>query len=66
MSSSPPTHNVIYKARTYAGDDGKPRNAYGTIGAAWCAEDGIRIRLDTVPVSWDGMLYLREREVVAP
>ncbi len=62
MSSSHPTHNVIYKARTYTGEDGQPRNAYATIGAAWCSDDGTRIRLDTIPVSWDGMIYLRERE----
>ena len=62
MSSSKPTHNVIYKARTYTDGDGNPKHAYGTIGAAWCAEYGTRIRLDTIPVSFDGMIYLRKRE----
>lgn len=62
MSNSTPTHNVIYKARNYTDHDGIARNAYAKIGAAWCGEDGTRIRLDTVPVAWDGMLYLRERE----
>ena len=62
-----PTFNVIYKARSYAGEDGKQRHAYQTIGAAWSDDNGgiARIRLDTVPVSWDGTLYLRERQEVA-
>ena len=59
---SSPTHNAIYKARTYTDDDGQQRNAYATIGVAWCGEDGTRIRLDTSPVNWDGTIYLRERE----
>lgn len=59
---SSPTHNVIYKARAYTDKEGNARNAYSTIGAAWCAEDGSRIRIDTIPVNWDGMIYLRVRE----
>lgn len=61
---SRPTHNVVFRARSYTGEDGKNRHAYQTIGAAWPDEQGqlTRIRLDTVPVSWDGTLYLRERQ----
>ncbi|MBW4985854.1 hypothetical protein KZZ07_25250 [Mameliella sp. CS4] len=59
---SRPTHNVVFRARSYTGEDGNTRHAYHTIGAAWSGDDGIRIRLDTVPVTWDGTLYLRERQ----
>ena len=61
---SKPTHNIIYKARAYTGDDGQIKHAYGAIGAAWSDETGAiaRLKLDTLPVSWDGVLYLRQRE----
>ena len=64
---SRPTHNVVFRARSYTGEDGKTRNAYQTIGAAWPDEHGqlTRIRLDTMPVTWDGTLYLRERQEAA-
>ncbi|KRS19759.1 hypothetical protein [Roseovarius indicus] len=55
------THNVVCKARSYAGEDGITRNACQTIGAAWPDENGqlTRIRLYTVPVSWNGTLLRR-------
>lgn len=64
MSKSKPTHDVIFKAGSFTGRDGTERNAYRTIGAAWPNDDGAIsvIRLDVIPVSWDGTLYLRERE----
>jgi hypothetical protein len=59
-----PTHNIIYKARAYTGDDGQTKHEYSTIGAAGSDETGAiaRLKLDTLPVSWDGVLYLRQRE----
>lgn len=61
---SKPTYNIIYKARSYTAEDGSTRHAYSTIGAAWPDEDGTlnRLQLDTIPVNWDGVLYLRPRE----
>ncbi|WP_130402688.1 hypothetical protein [Thalassococcus sp. S3] len=61
---SKPTHNIIYKARSYETDAGEVKFAYGAIGAAWSDEDGAvsRIKLDSVPVNWDGFLYLRTRD----
>lgn len=61
---SKPTYNVIYKARSYTAEDGSNRYAYSTIGAAWADETGQinRLQLDTIPVTWDGVLYLRARE----
>lgn len=61
---SRPSHNLIYKARSYTDETGQPRHAYGTIGAAWSDEQGeiTSIKLDTLPIHWDGMLYLRVRE----
>lgn len=37
---------------------------YRTIDAAWSNETGTiaRLKLDTQPVSWDGVLYLRHRK----
>ena len=64
---SKPTHNIIYKARRYQAEDGSTKHAYSTIGAAWPDEHGQinRIKLDTIPVTWDGILYLRTREEAA-
>ena len=64
MTKSKPTHNVVFKAGTYTDGDGNQRNAYRTIGAAWPGEQGeiSMIRLETLPVSWDGTLYLRQRD----
>ncbi|WP_143747411.1 hypothetical protein [Marinibacterium profundimaris] len=61
---SKPTHSVVYKARSYTASDGQQRNAYDTIGAAWPDDAGQinRIQLDTIPINWDGALYLRSRE----
>lgn len=62
--STKPTHNAVYKAGTYTDAEGKERNAYRTIGAAWPDREGQlnRIQLETIPVAWDGVIYLRKRE----
>lgn len=64
MTKQKPAYDAVYRAGTFIGRDGKERNAYQTIGAAWPGEDGQinRIRLDTIPVSWDGVIYLRARQ----
>jgi hypothetical protein len=67
LTMSKPTHNIIYKARSYQGEDGQTKHAYGTIGAAWSDDQGqiSRIQLDSIPIRWDGALYLRQREEAA-
>lgn len=64
MSKNQPTHDAVYRSGTFTGRDGKERSAYQTIGAVWPDENGQinRIRLDAIPVSWDGVIYLRARE----
>lgn len=63
MSSSKPTHDLAAVTGSFTGRDGKTRNSYLTIGAAWSGDDGAinRLKLDSVPVSWDGVIYLRKR-----
>jgi hypothetical protein len=63
MSSSKPTHDLAAVTGSFTGRDGKTRNSYQTIGAAWSNEDGSisRLKLDSIPVSWDGVIYLRQR-----
>ena len=63
MSKTKPTHDAVAKTGSFTGQDGKTRNAYLTIGAAWPGDDGAinRIKLDSLPINWDGMIYLRER-----
>ena len=64
MSKTKPTHDAVYRSGSFTGRDGKERNAYGVIGAAWPNDKGEldRIKIDAVPVTWDGIIYLRRRE----
>ncbi|HEV2553238.1 MAG TPA: hypothetical protein VGV17_05720 [Bosea sp. (in: a-proteobacteria)] len=59
-----PTDHVIYVRGEFIGDDGKKHLSYGTIGAAWRDEEGqiASVKLDTIPVSWNGVLYFRPRK----
>ena len=67
QSRSKPSHTLVYKARSYTADDGATKTVYATIGAAWLDDAGqiATLRLDTIPVTWDGTLYLRAREEAA-
>lgn len=62
-----PTDVVVYKSGEYQGDDGKKRNRYDAIGAAWRDRDGqiTRVKLSAIPLAWDGNLYFRSREAKA-
>ncbi len=61
---SKPTHNITFKGRSYSDANGESRHAYPIIGAAWPNDEGeiTRIQLETIPVNWNGVLYLRKRE----
>jgi hypothetical protein len=62
--SNAPTDHVIFVRGDFRGNDGKKHLSYGTIGAAWRDEDGqiATVKLDTIPVSWNGVLYFRSRK----
>ncbi len=64
MTKSKPTHDAVTKSGSFTGRDGKERSSYRTIGAAWPDENGAlnRIRLDAIPIDFDGVIYLRARE----
>lgn len=64
MTKSKPTHDAVYRSGSFTGRDGNERNAYRTIGAAWPDQNGAisSIRLESIPVQWDGVLYLRQRD----
>ncbi|RAH96052.1 hypothetical protein DLJ53_33430 [Acuticoccus sediminis] len=64
MTKSKPTHDVVTRVGSFTGRDGKARASYRTIGAAWPDENGAinSIRLDVIPIDFDGVIYLRERE----
>lgn len=54
-----PTHVVQAKTgRTNA--EGK--NVYMIAGSAWVTDNGISLKIDQLPVPFDGSLYLAERE----
>lgn len=64
MTNPLPTFDAITKAGRFTGQDGKERNAYRTIGAAWPDKDGGIgcIKLEVLPMQWDGTIYLRPRQ----
>jgi len=50
-----PTHTVSAKAgRT----DGEGKNIYVNCGAGWETERGIALRINSLPVPFDGSLYV--------
>ncbi|MEO1420046.1 MAG: hypothetical protein AAFU66_03720 [Pseudomonadota bacterium] len=64
MNNTQPAFDAITKTGTFTGRDGNQKNSYRTIGAAWTGDDGgvSAIRIDFLPVHFDGAIYLRSRD----
>jgi len=61
MKSSKPTHRAICKSGVYTAEDGTTKNRYANIGVAWSNADGSieTIRLNSMPLNWDGVIYMQ-------
>jgi hypothetical protein len=61
--------DVVAITGKYQGNDGKEKSRYLNIGAVIETRNGLSLKLEAVPVGWDGWAYLNEpqqREQRAP
>lgn len=50
------------KTGTYTDKQGQQKNAYREIGAVFEKEGQLSAKLETIPVGWDGFMYLNVPE----
>lgn len=54
------TYEVTVVTGKYQDRDGKEKSRYMTIGAVLETKNGPMLKLEAVPVGWDGWAYLNE------
>lgn len=54
------THDIVAVTGKYTDRDGKEKNRYQTIGAIIDTRNGPMIKLESVPLGWDGWAYMNE------
>lgn len=59
MRGNRPTHVVQAKTGRQT-NEGK--NVYVIVGNAWVSDEGISLKLESLPINFDGSLYLAERK----
>lgn len=52
--------DVVAVTGTYKDKEGKEKNRYMNIGSVLETKNGTMLKLDGVPVNWDGWAYLNE------
>lgn len=53
-------YDVVAVTGTYKDRDGNDKRRYLTIGAVLETKNGFQLKLEAVPVGWDGWAYLNE------
>ena len=53
-------YEVKAKTGTYTDRSGNEKTAYSKIGVVLQGDKGFILKLETVPVNWDGWAYLNE------
>ena len=53
-------YDVVAITGTYTGADGKEKKRYATLGAVIETKHGLMLKLETIPVTWEGMAYLND------
>lgn len=54
-------YDIRAKVRSYKDTKtGEEKNVYATIGSAWIGEETNSIKLDMIPLNWDGKAFLNE------
>ncbi len=53
-------YDVVAVTGKYTNQAGEEKNRYLTIGAIISTKNGHMLKLETVPVGWDGWAYLNE------
>lgn len=53
-------YDVVAVTGKYQAQDGSEKNRYLNIGAVISTKNGFMLKLEAVPVGWDGWAYLNE------
>ena len=56
------THDVVAVTGKYTDKNGKEKSRYQTIGAIIDTKNGPMLKLESVPLGWDGWAYMNEPE----
>lgn len=54
------THDVVAVTGKYTDNSGKEKSRYQTIGAIIETKNGPMLKLESVPLGWDGWAYMNE------
>ena len=54
------THDIVAVTGTYTDKNGQEKKRYQTIGAIIDTRNGPMIKLESVPLGWDGWAYMNE------
>lgn len=54
------THDIVAVTGTYTDKSGQEKKRYQTIGSVIETRNGPMIKLETVPLGWDGWAYMNE------
>lgn len=57
------THDIVAVTGTYTDREGNEKKRYQTIGAIIDTRNGPMIKLESVPLGWDGWAYMNEPKV---
>ncbi len=52
--------NVVAVTGKYTNKDGQEKNSYMTIGSVLETKNGPMLKIESVPVGWNGWAYLNE------
>ena len=61
----PKLYDVVAVIGKYTDRDGNEKNRYLTIGAVIEGRNGPALKLETVPLNWNGWAYLNEPQTAA-
>ena len=53
-------YEVTAKAGTYTTKDGEEKTRYHKMGVVMQTKNGLAIKIESLPISWDGWAYLNE------
>lgn len=53
-------YEVTAKAGTYTNKDGEEKNRYHKLGVVIDTKNGLALKVESLPIGWDGWAYLNE------
>lgn len=58
------THDIVAVTGKYKDKDGNEKSRYQTIGAIIETKNGPAIKLESIPLGWDGWAFMNEPKAV--